>query len=114
VLTSLTRPLSGTSENILNLMGELRLGGTAVRLLYNYFDDRISDVGSLGLPDIYEAGRGTFDLVFQHRFERRFNVGFSLDNVTDEEVRYTQGSELQRGFNYGRVFSVQLGYSLFQ
>jgi outer membrane receptor protein involved in Fe transport len=114
VLTSLTRPLSGTSENIVNLMGEVRLGSTSVRLLFNYFDERISDVGSLGLPDIYEAGRGTLDLVFQHRFQRRLSVGVSLDNVTDEQVRFTQGPELQRGYHYGRVFSFQLGYSLFQ
>jgi outer membrane receptor protein involved in Fe transport len=112
VLTSLTRPLSGTSENIINAMAEARLGGTTVRLLYNYFGDRILDVGSLGLPDILEAGRGTFDLALSHRFDR-LNLRFSLDNLTDAPIEFTQGGELQRGYNYGRVFALQFGYSLF-
>jgi outer membrane receptor protein involved in Fe transport len=110
VLTSLQRPLSGTSANILNLMGQLRVGDTTVRLLFNYFDDRILDVGAFQLPDIYEQGRGTIDLALSHRINR-VNVRFSLDNLTNERVEYTQGGQLQRGYDYGRVIAFQLGYS---
>jgi outer membrane receptor protein involved in Fe transport len=112
VLTSLTRPLSGTSENILNLMAELRFGGTAARVMFNHFDDRIADVGAFGLPDIYESGRGTLDLALSHRF-RLVNLRFSVDNLTDERIEFTQGPELQRAYRYGRTFAFELGYSLF-
>jgi hypothetical protein len=39
-----------------------RRGGIHARLLVNYFGDRIADVGSLGLPDIFEEGRTTLDV----------------------------------------------------
>ena len=32
-------------------------------MLYNYFGDRISDVGANEAPDIVEQGRGTLDVV---------------------------------------------------
>jgi outer membrane receptor protein involved in Fe transport len=112
VLTTLSRPLAGTSENILNLMGELRWGNTIGRVMFNYFDDRIADVGALGLPDIYEASRGTLDLAVSHRI-RGVNLRFSIDNLTDERVEFTQGLELQRAYRYGRTTTFELGYSLF-
>ena len=56
VQTSLVRPLAGTSPNLFNTLFEVRGMGYSGRLLFNYFDDRISDVGSLGLPDIIETG----------------------------------------------------------
>ena len=89
-----------------------RLGGTSARLMFNYFGDRIADVGAQGLPDIFEAGRGTLDLALTQRF-RQFNVRFSLDNATDAEVEYAQGPELQRAYKYGRIFMFQVGYSAF-
>jgi outer membrane receptor protein involved in Fe transport len=112
VLTSLSRPLSGTSENIVNVMGELMFGNTTGRLMFNYFDDRIADVGAFGLPDIYEAARGTLDLALSHRV-RGLNLRFSADNLTDERIEFTQGVELQRAYRYGRTFAFELGYSLF-
>ena len=112
VLTTLSRPLSGTSKNIFNGTSEVRFGATSVRLLVNFFDDRIIDVGSLGLPDIFEAGRTTLDLAFAHRFDR-LNLRFSLDNLTNEAIEFTQGAEVQRAYEVGRTFAFQLGYSLF-
>ena len=47
-----TRPLAGTSQSLFSALFEVRGGGYSGRLLVNWFDDRINDVGSLNLPDI--------------------------------------------------------------
>lgn len=58
VQTSLERPLAGQSRNLLNVSAEASGGGFAARLLYNYFGDRISDVGSRAAPGRRRTGRG--------------------------------------------------------
>ena len=47
-----------------------RSSGFSTRLLFNYFGDRISDVGANEAPDIIEQGRGSLDLVFAQRITR--------------------------------------------
>lgn len=112
VLTSLERPLAGTSENLFNAFLEGRAGPFTARVLMNYFGDRIGDVGSLGLPDILEKGRTTLDLAAHYRFQR-FTIRFSADNLSDEPVEYTQGGELQRRFTLGRTLAFQIGFTGF-
>jgi len=112
VLTSLERPLAGTSQNLFNGFVEGRTGALTARVLANYFGDRIADVGSLGLPDILEKGRLTFDFAAQYRV-RRLTLRFSADNLTDEPIEYQQGGELQRRYTLGRTFALQFGFSAF-
>jgi outer membrane receptor protein involved in Fe transport len=131
VQTSLDRPLAGQSKNVFNGIFEFHipegkaissggvipaegyfLGGLSVRLLYNFNGDRITDVGSLGLPDIIEEGRGRFDLVAVWRYNSLV-FRFSADNLNDPEHLYTQGGELQRSFKFGRTFTFSLGYAVF-
>jgi outer membrane receptor protein involved in Fe transport len=112
VQTSLERPLAGQSKNLVNLMADYRLGGFSTRLLFNYFGDRISDVGSNDAPDIIEQGRGSLDLVFSQRL-RGFTIRLNLENLTDSRYVFTQGVEDQRLFKLGRIAAVSVGYSLF-
>jgi len=111
--TSLVRPLAGQSKNLFNAIGELTFGNFSTRLLYNFFDDRISDVGASGAPDIVEQGRGVLDLVVSQRIANRFNVRVTFDNLTDSEYLYTQGVEDQRVFKLGRTIAVSVGFSWF-
>ena len=113
VQTSLDRPLAGQSANVFNLSVDVDLPEIAgsVRVLYNYFDDRIVDVGSLGLPDIYEEGRGILDAVFTKRFAS-WSLRAAFDNLLDSEHRFTQGGELQRVFSLGRSFSLSMSYAV--
>jgi outer membrane receptor protein involved in Fe transport len=112
VLTTLQRPLAGTSRHMFNGLVELRAGATVVRVLVNYFDDRIADVGSLGLPDIIEEGRPTLDLALTHRFGP-LGIRFAADNLTNEPVKYTQGGQPQRRYTIGRTLLLEFGYSAF-
>ena len=111
VQTSLTRPLAGTSPNLFNALFEVRGMGYSGRLLFNYFDDRISDVGSLGLPDIIEKARHSLDLVFAKRFERA-SLRMAFTNLTDQPYEFTQGGAgpTQRIFNLGRSMSFGVTY----
>lgn len=110
VQTSNVRPLAGTSENLFNAMAEFRLPdrGFAIRVLWNYFGDRILDVGSLGLPDIIQEGRNQIDLILSQRWTD-WSVKVALDNLANDDYLFTQGGLDQRVFSLGR--SISLGFS---
>ena len=112
VQTSLSRPLEGQSQNLFNLMVEARRNQTYGRVLYNFFGDRINDVGSLGLPDIIEQGRGTLDLVVGTRWNQ-LAIRFNLENILDEPFEFTQGGLIQREFELGRTAMFTFGFSAF-
>ena len=107
VQTSLVRPLAGTSKNLFNTMLEVRNGGYSGRLLLNFFDDRISDVGSLGLPDIVQDGRNSLDFVFSKRFSQ-VSFRFAVTNLTDEPYVFQQGGQDQRVYKLGRTMAFGL------
>jgi outer membrane receptor protein involved in Fe transport len=114
VQTSTVRPLAGQSEHIFNGVFELRVPdtGLSTRALYNYFGDRIVDVGSLGLPDILEEGRGRLDIVALYEWNQLV-FRFSAENLNDPEYLFTQGGEVHRLFKSGRSFKFALGYTVF-
>ena len=115
VQTSSERPLAGQSKNLFNVTGEFTLGGFSTRLLYNYFGDRISDVGANDAPDIIEQGRGSVDLVFAQRM-RGLGIRLTLENLTNSSYEFTQTlttSETQRRYKLGRTVAVAFGYNVF-
>ena len=116
IQTSLERPLAGQSKNLFNVMGEVLVAGFSTRLLYNFYDDRISDVGANEAPDILEQGRGTLDLVVSQRW-RGLGVRLNFENLTDADYRFTQGTgdikETQRLFKLGRTVGVSFSYNMF-
>jgi hypothetical protein len=114
VQTSLERPLAGQSKNLFNVSAEYVLRGFSARALFNYFGDRISDVGANEAPDIIEQGRGLLDLVFAQRV-RNFSVRLTLENLTDTDYEFTQqgADRAQRLFRNGRTVALSLGFNVF-
>jgi hypothetical protein len=114
VQTSLERPLAGQSKNLFNATAEFALGGFSTRLLFNYFGDRISDVGANDAPDIIEQGRGLLDLVVAQRFGG-LGVRLTLENLTDSDYLFTQAGapDPQRLYRLGRTIAVSFGYNVF-
>ena len=111
VQTTLVRPLSGQSSHVLNGLLELRPAtDLSARVLVNWFDQRISDVGAYGIPDIYEEGRLVVDAVLSKRFGA-YALRLSGDNLTDSENLFTQGGLPQRSYRTGRSLSLSLSYS---
>ncbi len=113
VQTSQTRSLAGQSNNLLNVTAEYVFKGFSTRLLFNYFGDRISDVGANQAPDTIENGRETVDLVFVQRFSPKLNLRVSIENLTDAEWLFTQGNSVQRSFQLGRTIGFAIGYDVF-
>jgi hypothetical protein len=97
---------------MVNGLFEVRAAATVVRVLFNYFDDRIADVGSLGLPDIIEEGRPTLDFALSQRIGP-LGIRFAADNLTNEPITYTQGNQPQRRYTVGRTMLLEFGYSAF-
>ena len=115
VQTSSERPLAGQSKNLFNVTTEFAAGGFSTRLLFNYFGDRISDVGANQAPDIIEQGRGALDLVFAQRV-RGLGIRLTLENLTDSGYLFTQTldtTETQRLFKMGRTIALSVGFSAF-
>jgi outer membrane receptor protein involved in Fe transport len=118
VVTSLERPLVLQSRHVFNtiLSHEWTRWDFESRALFNYTGDRLTDVGTLGLPDIVEQGRPTLDLSFAKRFggERRpWAVEVELENLLNRSVDFRQGSETFRVYREGREVSVGVSYSFF-
>lgn len=112
-LTSLERPLAGTSRHLFNGLVEARLPFLTARVLFNQFSDRIADVGSFGLPDIFEEGRSTIDVALSKSLGK-LRLRFSADNLTDSEVRFLQGAGNEhRVYKLGRTYMFQVGFSAF-
>ncbi|MCX8048089.1 MAG: TonB-dependent receptor [Methylohalobius sp.] len=107
-LTNPKRPLQGHSKHIVNV----QLGydnedlGTQATLLYNTFSQRISQVGSLGAPDIYEDPFHQLDFVVQQKLTDHFSIQLRLQNLIDGKVRFTQGGEKARAFRRGRDIAI--------
>jgi len=112
VQTSLKRPLAGQSKNLFNASAELMVRGFTGRVLYNFVDDRISDVGANEAPDVIEQGRGALDVVLSQRI-RRLSLRLSLENLTDADHRFTQGRDDQRFFRFGRTVAFTVGLNAF-
>ncbi len=113
VQTSQERALAGQSKNLYNVTGEWARGGFSGRLLLNYVGDRISDVGANQAPDIVEQGRQTVDLVFVQRFGSRYNLRFSVENLTDAEYLFNQGDSRQRSYKLGQTYGFSFGVDVF-
>jgi outer membrane receptor protein involved in Fe transport len=110
IQTNLERPLAGQSTNVANALVELRRGDFRARGLVNWFDDRISDVGALGLPDTLEEGRITVDVVLSRRLGS-VSLRLSGENLTDAEYRYSIGGNAFRLYKTGRSISFGVSYA---
>ena len=80
------------------------------RLLVNFYDDRISDVGVVGTPDIIEEGRMTLDVVVTKTFGT-WALRLTGTNLTDAEWLFTQGGQFQRAFKEGRTIGLSVSYA---
>jgi outer membrane receptor protein involved in Fe transport len=117
LLTSLSRPMMGQSRLIYNVIAEWNKPRwrSNARFYANYVSRRITDVGAIGLPDIYQESNVFLDFVYQYSFREdgRWSIRFNAENLTDNRYEWTQADILQRSFRLGRTFSVGTTYSFF-
>ncbi len=117
LLTSRSRPMVGQSRYIYNLSFEWNKPqwGSQARFYLNRVSRRITDVGTFGLPDIYQEGNTFLDFVYQYSFgsEQRWGLRFTGENLGNTHYLWTQADLTQRSYRTGRTFSAGLSVSIF-
>ncbi|MEW5980179.1 MAG: TonB-dependent receptor [Acidobacteriota bacterium] len=115
LLTSKKRPLLGQSRYIFNLGAEWNKPEwrSSARFYVNSVSRRITDVGTFGLPDIYQERNTFLDFVYQYTIGERWSLRVTLENLGDNHYLWTQADITQRSFRVGRTFSVGTSFSLF-
>jgi len=117
ILTSASRPLAGQSRWIYNVITEWARpkARSQARFYVNSVSRRLSDVGSNGLPDIYQERNLFLDFVYQYNFTEsgRMALRFNAENLADNTYRWTQAGLPTRQYQMGRTYTVGLTYSLF-
>jgi hypothetical protein len=117
VLTSTSRPLVGQSRYIYNVIADWKRPQwrSSARFYVNSVSRRITDVGTFGLPDIYQERNTFLDAVYQYDITEngRWSIRFNAENLGDNEYRWTQAGIDHRRFRTGRTFTVGTSFSLF-
>jgi outer membrane receptor protein involved in Fe transport len=117
LLTSKSRPLVGQSRFIYNIAAEWTKPSwrSQARFFVNSVSKRITDVGTFGLPDVYQKGNTTLDFAyqFQVRGDGKWNLRFTGENLNNSQNQWTQGNFVQRSYRPGRTFSLGTTLSLF-
>ncbi|HSB14349.1 MAG TPA: TonB-dependent receptor [Bryobacteraceae bacterium] len=117
LLTSRQRPLVGQSRYIANVITEWfrPKWRSNARFYANAVSRRITDVGSVGLPDIYQERSMFLDFVYQFDIVEngKWSIRFSAENLADNNYRWTQAGILQRSFQLGRTYNVGTSFSIF-
>lgn len=110
-LTSLSRRLEGQSDILGNVQFGYEKEGERFAVLFNYTGDRISDVGSFGVPDVIEEPPIGLDVTFAKSFPigsrgEEFELGFSARNLLNDDFKRTQGDQIYEQYDLGRTFSL--------
>lgn len=85
------RPLQGQSPFTFNLGMSFDVKGVSVNITENIIGTRISSVGFIGYPDIYENTRGVLDLSLQKKGEK-FSFKLNAGNILPQHIILSQGS----------------------
>lgn len=114
ILTSTERALMGQSDYIVNatLAYDQPLWGTSLRLLFNTFGERISQVGGYGNPDTYEQPFSRLDFAANQSLGGHWAAKFQAKNLLNSEVEFLTGGKVQNSFKVGQSFSLGLSYSI--
>lgn len=95
IQTSRERPLAGQSAYVANVALDWthEKTRTRARILYNVQGARIAQVGTQGIPDIYEQPRHLVDVSAAQGIGEHVDLKLTLDNLFDSPVRFTHGRE---------------------
>jgi outer membrane receptor protein involved in Fe transport len=118
IQTNPQRPLVGQPDDVGNAVVEWAnpSSSSTVRLLYNYVGQQVQFAGSYGLPDVIEQPRSTLGVAYIQGFPLfglDCSVKLSGDNLTNATWEYTQGGEIYRRWQPGRVFGFTFGLTFF-
>lgn len=93
---ALDRPLQGQSPYLLNLslMYDLEPQGFSATLLYNQIGRRVTFVGSLDQPDIYESSRPVMDFQLTKKFAKnKAELRFNIQDILNQTLYFYQNPD---------------------
>lgn len=104
-----SRPLQGQPEYTANLiLGYDHISaGHQLTVLLNQNGKSIADVGVSGQPDVFLEPRLDLNVVYRFDISNGLTFKAKLENILDDEVKYTQGGKIFQVYNRGP--SIQLG-----
>ena len=113
VPTNTKRAMEGQADHVYNVTLEYDnpAWGFTGRILYSFIDERITDIGALGLPDIILEESNVFDIVLIKKINENLKFKIVAENITNEGVKYTQGGNLFEKYKLGIDFKVGVSYS---
>lgn len=109
IQTSRERPLAGQSAYVANTALDWTHDRTKTRarVLYNVQGARISQVGTRGLPDIYEQPRNIVDFSVAQGLGEHVDLKLTIENILDAPVRFTHGRDdgpVTQSYHLGQTF----------
>jgi hypothetical protein len=117
-VTNRDRPLSNQAPFIVNLALDYSNDtiGTSARILYNVAGKRLVQVGTAGIPDVYEQPRHQLDLAVSQRVSKAFTLEATGTNLINDSVRRTQGKSddeesLVHRYTTGVSFGISASYT---
>lgn len=122
----LDRPLQGQSPYLLNvsLMYDLEKSGLTATLLYNQIGRRVTFVGSLDQPDIYESSRPVVDFQLTKKLAKnKAELRLNIQDILNQTLYFYQNPDGNTQLNKatdpfrlsrqsGTNISVTFGYAL--
>jgi len=106
IQTSRERPLAGQSPYVANFALDWSHEKTRARILYNVQGARIAQVGTQGLPDVYEQPRHMLDVSVAQGLGEHVDLKLTIDNVLDAPVKLTHGRDdgpITQSYRLGRT-----------
>ncbi len=113
VSTSRVRPLADQSPFVINayLDYDNEESGTRARVLYNIAGPKITNVGGLGLPDVYLSPRHQIDVTFTQRLYKGLDLDLKAHNVANAAWEWRQADKVLERWRDGVAFTLGLTYS---
>lgn len=108
--------LPGTAPNMFNGSLAYTSNRLSLRLSANYSDSYIDEIGGNAFEDRYYGEQFLVDFNGSYKIGNGFSAYFSLNNITDQPLRYFQGVKartMQMEY-YGRRLTFGLKYDLFK
>jgi outer membrane receptor protein involved in Fe transport len=112
-----TRSLAGQSPFLLNFDLEYfnEVNGVSANASFNRFGDRLYSVALGAIPDVFERGYSTFDIIVNKAFTNGFKAKLSAKNILNPDVKLSHeldGQEyIYQSYKTGRSLSLGISYS---
>lgn len=115
---SATRPFQGQSPYLINVYLNFgnALSGWNASLYYNVFGERLSAVGSVGAPDVYESPFQMLNVSISKNISNDLSIKLSAKNILNSSMEKTQRFKnkkyIYQSYKIGSSISAEMKYNL--